>query len=133
MQKTADLAQILAKNLKFFMARDGAHYRNANALGIASGLSPNTIRNILDPAKRPVRVSKKAEGAPTLDKLTAIAAKLPCQVWELLHPDIEHSIREREMYARIERDFKEQTKRPAEVKKQDLIESATERAVKKTA
>ena len=95
----------MARNLAFFMSRETCLYKNANALGVASGVAPNTIRNLLDPSKR-TTTRDKPEGYPTLDILGKIALKLPCEVWELLHPDIEKSIREREMYLRLEHTFK---------------------------
>lgn len=95
----------MARNLAFFMSRESCLYKNANALGVAAGVAPNTIRNLLDPSKR-TTTRDKPEGYPTLDILGKIALKLPCEVWELLHPDIEKSIREREMYLRLEHSFK---------------------------
>lgn len=103
--KEKDLRRTMARNLAFFMARESCPYKNANALGVAAKVAPNTIRNLLDPSKR-TTTSAKPDGYPTLDILDKIAQKLPCEVWELLHPDIEKSIREREMYKRIEHSFK---------------------------
>lgn len=101
---TRDLNQLIADNLKFFMARPKSLYRNANALATAAKIAPNTVRNLLEPSKRTV-TSTKPIGYPTLDKLAKIAAPLGCQVWELLHPDIRQSLREREMYASIKTNF----------------------------
>jgi hypothetical protein len=103
MAKRLDLNLILAHNLRFFMRRSD-QYQNANALGVAANISPNTVRNYLDPKKRTV-TTEKPEGFPTIDKLASLSEKLGCQVWELLHPDIERSLREREMYGKIEQDF----------------------------
>lgn len=101
-----DLRQTLIDNLNFFMAREGAPYKNANSLGLAAGVAANTVRNLLNPRQRPV-TSAKPEGYPTLDTIQVIATALGCEVWELLHPDIARSIREREMYRNIERDMEE--------------------------
>lgn len=87
------------------MGRESCPYRNPNSLGLAAQVAPNTIRNLLDPSKR-TTTRDKPEGYPTLDILGKIAHKLSCEVWELLHPDIEKSIREREMYLRLEQNFK---------------------------
>lgn len=103
--KNKDLRRIVARNLSFFMGRESCQYKNANALGLAAGVAPNTIRNLLDPSKR-TTTSAKPEGYPTIDILGKIALKLPCEVWELLHPDIEKSIREREMYLRLADNYK---------------------------
>lgn len=94
------LNKILAKNLRFFMDQPGCAYRNANSLSQVSGVSANTIRNILTPSKRTV-TSDKPEGYPVLDILEKLASHLKCQTWELLHPDIQKSLREREMYRNI--------------------------------
>lgn len=103
-----DLALVLAHNLKFFMSRTD-DYQNANALGVAAGVSPNFVRYLLDPKKR-TTTTEKPQGSPTLDKLDAIAGKLGCQVWELLHPNVERSFHEREMYGKIEQDFVDRMK-----------------------
>lgn len=79
---------------------------NANALAVAAEIAPNTVRNLMNPKKRTVTVDKP-EGYPTLDKLEAIAKVIPCEVWELLHPDIERSIRQTKMYSSIETAFKD--------------------------
>lgn len=104
-----DLSHILAGNIQFFMDRAESNYRNANALAVAAKISPNTVRNLLHPKRRTV-TSAKPDGFPTLDKLLAISIPLGCEVWELLHPDIKQSIREREMYKRIDINYKEITK-----------------------
>lgn len=105
MKHRYDLSSILAHNLLFFMQRDGSLYTNANALAVAAKVSPNTVRNLLQPKRRTV-TSSKPDGYPTLDKLQAISAPLNCEVWELLHPDIKQSIREREMYRQIDISYK---------------------------
>ena len=92
------IEKILARNLDYLMKLPGAHYPNANALGNAIGMSPNTIRNLLHPERRPSH-GEKPLGFPTIDTLQKVAEKLGREVWELLHPDIERSIREREMYS----------------------------------
>lgn len=99
-----DLNQILATNLKFFMERDGSAYKNPNALAVAAKLSANTVRNFLTPSRR-TTTATKPKGYPTLDKLERVSVILGCQVWELLHPDLPRSMREREMYESIERDW----------------------------
>jgi hypothetical protein len=115
--KNRDLRQVVARNLNFFMQRESCLYRNPNALGVAAKVAPNTVRNLLNPKKRTVTISKP-EGYPTLDKLERIAQKLPCEVWELLHPDIEKSIRERETYMRLPNSFFSLSNRPGEPVKQ---------------
>lgn len=104
MEKDQDLNAVIARNLKFWMSRPGSPYRNANALGAAAGIAPNTVRNFLDHKKRTTTLDKP-EGYPTLDKLALLAEKLGCAVWELLHPDIERSMSEREMYRKVQADF----------------------------
>lgn len=104
MEKTRTLAAILAGNLEFFMSREGCPYPNANSLGEAALVAPNSVRNLLKPAKRTV-TRDKPEGFPQLDTVAKIAKKLNVEVWELFHPDIEKSLRERAMYAQIEADF----------------------------
>jgi hypothetical protein len=114
MLKRLDLNLILAHNLRFFMSHNEA-CKNPNALAIKAGVAPNTVRNYLDYKKRTVTL-EKAEGFPTVDRLANLASQLGCEVWELLHPNIERSIREREMYEKIETDFtgiKDQERLPA--------------------
>lgn len=100
-----NLNALIAKNLRFFMDRPGSMYRNANALGKKAGVAPNTVHNLLNPKKRTVTTTKP-EGYPTLDKLEKIAKALGVEVWELLHPDIKRSLDERDMYRKIEADFR---------------------------
>ena len=104
MRNTLSLPEILSKNLRFFMKAEGCLYPNANALGKAADVAANTVRNMLDPEKRTV-TAEKPLGYPTLDNLEKIAKKLNLEVWELLHPDIEQSIRERKMYQSIQADY----------------------------
>lgn len=113
-----DLNQVVAANLKYFMEREGSLYRNANALGVVAKVSPNTVRNYLDPKKRTVTVDKP-DGYPRLDILGTLARYLGCEVWELLHPDIQRSLNEREMYKTIESDFMQRMK--AEAEKADRV------------
>lgn len=94
------LPQILAFNLRFFMAREKCPYKNANSLGKAAGVAPNTVRNLLDPKKRTV-TTEKPDGFPQLDNVAKVAAKIGAEVWEMFHPDIGKSIRERELYASV--------------------------------
>lgn len=104
MSNRVDLNLVLANNLRFFMGRRDGEPWSANELGVKAGIAPNTVRNYLDYKKRTV-TSSKPIGFPTLDKLARLSAELGCEVWELLHPDIERSVKEREMYARLETDF----------------------------
>lgn len=104
MNGRSELMEILAKNLVYFMGREQSLYKNPNALGKAAKVSANTIRNIIDPKNR-TTTTDKPEGYPLLDKLQAIAKPLGCSVWELMHPDIEQSIRERELYAQVGKTF----------------------------
>jgi hypothetical protein len=99
-----DLNLILANNLRFFMQRSKL-YKNANALGVAAKVAPNTVRNLLDPKKRTV-TAEKPEGFPNIDKLVPIAQALNCQVWELLHPDIELAMKQRAFYKQAGSAFK---------------------------
>jgi hypothetical protein len=110
--KTRDLQQIVSENLKYFMGRDDSLYHNPNSLSSATkdstgkaAVTPNTIRNLLKPTKRPVTTSKPA-GYPTLDKLEALAKKLPkCEAWMLLHPDIKRALRAMEMDSKIQAEY----------------------------
>lgn len=111
MQKSRDLRAIIAENLRFFMDREDSLYRNANALSIAAKMSANSVRNILDPDRRPT-TTEKGEGYPLLDTLAAIAGALGVQVWELLHPDIQRSMRERDLYRTVESGFPKQDRSP---------------------
>lgn len=108
MKKT--LAHILSDNLAFFMRREGSLYKNPNALGVSAGVAPNTVRNLLHPSKRTV-TADKPEGFPQLDNVEKVAKKLGVEVWELFHPNIEQSIRERQFYAAAQSSF---TQKPAE-------------------
>ena len=103
MHKPDEFQALISKNIKYFMGLS-ENYKNANALAGAAKLSPNTVRNYMDPEKRTVTEGKPL-GFPTLDKLAKLAKPLRCEVWELLHPDIERSRRERSMYSKIEQDF----------------------------
>lgn len=115
MENRPDLTALIAKNLKYLMGLPGCQYRNANSLGAAAGLAANTIRNLLHPEKRTV-TSGKPNGYPTLDTLELIAPKLNSEVWELLHPDIRRSRRERETYKHFEENYKQlMTEKPDQV------------------
>lgn len=100
MPNTLDLSAVLSRNLKYFMSLKSSTYRNANSLGKAARVSPNTVRNFLEPKRRTTTIWKP-DGYPTLDKLEAIAKALDCAVWELLHPDIEKVKREAEFYKAV--------------------------------
>lgn len=104
MEKAEEFQALISKNIKFFMRLPDCKYRTANALAVKAKLSPNTVRNYIDGTKRTVTTSKP-QGFPTLDKLAKLTRPLNCEVWELLHPDIERSRREREMYKKIEQNF----------------------------
>lgn len=107
MVRRKDLNEIVAYNLGYFMGRHQL-YKNPNSLGKAAEVAPNSIRNLLDPKKRTVTTGKPV-GYPTLDTLQKIALKLGCEVWQLLHPEIEKSIRQQEMYLQIEKNYKHLT------------------------
>lgn len=104
MSTPEQLNAIVKKNLAYFMALPSCAYKNPNALAEKAEVASNTIRNLLDPTKRTLSGQKK-DGYPTIETLAAIAPHLGCEVWELLHPNIERSRREREMYRHIESDF----------------------------
>lgn len=111
------LLDIIGDNLRFFMARS-TNCKNPNALHQEARrqgkrISANTVRYLLDNSKR-TTTTEKPEGYPTLDKLEVATEVLGIQVWELLHPDIERSLKERDYYARSEQSFAEtDTKRAA--------------------
>lgn len=103
-----DLRLILAYNMRYFMSMRREDCGNANALAVKAGLAANTVRNFLDPSRRTV-TANKPKGYPQLDNIECIAKALNCQVYELLHPNIERHHRERKMYANIERDYLQMT------------------------
>lgn len=108
MRKKA-LRTVLSENLAYFMARDDSLYRNPNALAAATNgaVSANTVRNILTPKRRTV-TTNKPEGSPTLEKIEALAGKLPkCAPWMLLHPDLQRTLRAIEMYDKLESEYEE--------------------------
>jgi len=75
------LASAFATSLRYFMGD-----RTPNDVGVKLGKSPNTIRNWLrlsDPTEH------NSGNFPQIDTLDAVAKELDCEVWELLHPDIE--------------------------------------------
>lgn len=41
---------------------------------------------------------ERTEGYPKIDTLESVASLLGREVWELLHPDIERAIKERQIY-----------------------------------
>lgn len=88
--ETYDLNETIARNLARFMAEPGMP-SNANALSVKTGgkVSPQTIRNLLDPRQR--WTGGKLDGYPKIDTLQAVLEPLGRSVWELLHPDIEHA------------------------------------------
>lgn len=97
-----DLNTIIARNLKRFMAAPGCLYPNANALSVATNgkVSPGTIRNLREPEKR-TTMPERTEGYPRIDTLETVASLLGREVWELLHPDLDRSTKERELYAQV--------------------------------
>lgn len=101
------LATILSENLRYFMQREDCAYPNPNALATATkgAVSANTVRNILNPKKR-TTTATKPDGVPTLDKLEALAKKLPkCEMWMLVHPELQRVLAALEMYGKIEADY----------------------------
>lgn len=86
-----DYPAILARNLAYFMSKPDALYTNANALGVACSMSPTTVRKMLEPTKRSYQSAKKGPGPPSTVTLVMLAEKLGCQVWELVHPDLERA------------------------------------------
>lgn len=122
MHQAKDLRLLVSKNLRFFMGL--RRFKSANALAVAAGVAPGTVRNYLDPRKR-TTTSDKPEGYPVLDLLGKLAVKLECDVWELLHPDIEQSLRERDMYRKMETSFKliQSPEAPAITEIDDYLES----------
>lgn len=114
-----DLRQVVAQNLRYFMGLESCPYATANALAVAAKVAPNTVRNYLDPTKRTVTTGKP-DGYPTLDKLKALADALGREPWELLHPDIQRSLSEREMYKTIESDFQLRARHADLAKTQEL-------------
>lgn len=116
MPHNKDVALIIAKNLRYFMKLPAKNttvprFRSARALGIKAGVSPNTVSNYLKPKQRTVTLDKP-EGFPVLDKLAKLASELECDVWELLHPDIEKERREKAMYQEIIASFHKMTEKP---------------------
>lgn len=99
-----DLRQVIATNLRYFMGLENCPYKTPNSLAVAAKVAPNTVYNLLDATRR-TTTARKPNGYPTLDKLEDIAAVLGCEAWELMHPDLPRSLREREMYKTIESDF----------------------------
>lgn len=116
MPHNKDLALIIAKNLRYFMKltpknASEPRFKSARALGLKAGISPNTVTNYLKPKQRTVTLDKP-DGYPVLDKLAALASVLECDVWELLHPDIEKERREKAMYQEIIASFHKMTGKP---------------------
>lgn len=118
----------LAENLRWFMALPNCAYPNPNALATATkgAVSANTVRNILDPKRRTV-TAKKGDGGPTLEKLEALAERLPdCQPWMLLHPDLQRALRAIEMDTKIEAEYAERKRGEAEPTKSQQGERSRE-------
>lgn len=103
--KKLDLNQVVARNLRYFMERS-ADCKNPNALSVKSrgAVSPQTVRNLTDPKQRPTTTEKFA-GYPTIDKLAVVAGLLGVEVWELLHPDVEHARRAQKFYELVQAEF----------------------------
>jgi hypothetical protein len=103
--KKRGVLEIIAENLGYFMNRIDCEYPNANALGKAAKVSPNTVRNLRHPERR-TKTIKKGQGYPTVDKLEALAAKLPkCETWMLLHPELRRALRAMEMDTKIQTEY----------------------------
>lgn len=102
MPKHEDLNAVIARNLARFMDEPGCPYSNANALSVATKgrVSPGTIRNLRNPEKR-TTMPERTDGYPRIDTLEAVVTPLGRQVWELLHPDIDRSTKERALYAQV--------------------------------
>lgn len=104
MNSATDIADLLAKNLTYFMSRPDAPYKNANALAVAAKIDPNTVRNMMNPTRRTRATSEDGKGYPTLKNIAAIADKLPkCKVWMLLHPNLERALWEQQVAEDFER------------------------------
>jgi hypothetical protein len=97
MNKDEKFQLLLSKNIQYFMGLPDCPHKTANALGKAAKLNPGTVRNYIHPTKRTV-TRGKPQGFPLIDKLARLCGPLKCEVWELLHPDIEQSRRERSVY-----------------------------------
>lgn len=103
------LRTVLSENLAYFMARDDCLYPNPNKLAVATNgkIAANTIRNILDPKRRTVTLTKP-DGGPTLEKIEVLASKLPkCEPWMLLHPDLKRALRALDMDEKIAAEYGE--------------------------
>lgn len=109
MNQAKEIRLLISKNLRYFMKL--RQIKSDNALAVLAGMSPNTVRNYVDPSKRTV-TADKPEGYPVLDGLAKLAAKLDCDVWELLHPDIEKERLEKEMYENIKASLKKISEGP---------------------
>lgn len=92
-QIKADLAANLAK-----LMRVSIDLRTQTALAKRSGVAQTTISNYLNP--------DSYEGAPTLDKIAALAQAFGLEAWHLIHPtmgDREMSAKELDLYRRLKR------------------------------
>lgn len=107
MRKKPNLNEVVARNLAYLMGRPGCLYNNPTALARAALVAPNTVRNLLDPTRRTKLYAhtSKREGYPNLDMLERIADKLGCEVWELIHPNIEQAQKAQEIYESLEATF----------------------------
>lgn len=92
MDPRAILAIVIAENVKRLMKEQGV-YRNPNALAKAINtptrkVSANSIAYLFKPERRP-KGEKIRNTLPRLETLAHAASKLDCQVWELLHPNLD--------------------------------------------
>lgn len=90
MENRSNLSNVIARNATFLMLRQGL-YDNPTALASAINtptkkVAPNSIAYIFKPQLRPK--GKTKDTLPRLEILAAAAAKLGCETWELLHPDL---------------------------------------------
>lgn len=109
MDKRKELAQVIARNAKALLEKKSRDFPSVNALATAINTpvhraSANSIAYVFKPTKRP-RGDKHADTLPRLDTLSLVAEKLGCDVWELLHPDIQALRRKLDVYETMARNF----------------------------
>lgn len=82
-----ELLDNLGRNLRYLMKSKGL---TAYRLAQTTSLSATTIRAYADnDTRKDYTPITKQKSAPMLDKLGELAEALDCQVWELLHPDLQ--------------------------------------------
>lgn len=74
-----DLREILARNLQTLMSKS-ADMRSQTALAKRAAIAQKTVSNYLSPASY--------VGAPSLDKVEALARAFGIETWQLLHPTL---------------------------------------------